>query len=119
MCYVAVINIDNFITTSDKSKNKIKPINKFQKSFRDLSVLIDEEVSMNEMVTSVKNINSTLLKSISLFDIYRDKQLKNKKSYGFRFEFLHSERTLTDLEVDKIMRKIQNTLKKEFNASFR
>ena len=118
-CYVAVINIDNFMTASNQSKNKIKPINKFQKSFRDLSVLIDEEVSMNEMVTSMKNINSTLLKSISLFDIYRDKQLKNKKSYGFRFEFLHSERTLTDLEVDKIMRKIQNTLKKEFNASFR
>ena len=74
---------------------------------------------MNEIMKSIKNINSTILKSIYLFDIYREKQFKGKKSYGFRFVFLHPERTLKDLEVDEIMNEIQTVLKKEFNASLR
>ncbi len=119
ICYLAVIKIDPFIKSSNQFKNKIKAVNKFQKSYRDLSILIEEEVSMNEIMKSIKNINSTILKSISLFDIYRDKQFKGKKSYGFRFVFLHPERTLKDLEVDEIMNEIQTVLKKEFNASFR
>ena len=119
ICYLAVIKIDPFIKSSNQFKNKIKAVNKFQKSYRDLSILIEEEVSMNEIMKSIKNINSTILKSISLFDIYRDKQLKGKKSYGFRFVFLHPERTLKDLEVDEIMNEIQTVLKKEFNASLR
>ncbi|MAJ05973.1 MAG: phenylalanine--tRNA ligase subunit beta [Crocinitomicaceae bacterium] len=118
-CYLAVIKNDPFIKSSNQFKNKIKAVNKFQKSYRDLSILIEEEVSMNEMMKSIKNINSTILKSISLFDIYRNKQLKGKKSYGFRFVFLHPERTLKDLEVDEIMNEIQTILKKEFNASLR
>ena len=119
ICYLAVIKIDPFIKSSNQFKNKIKAVNKFQKSYRDLSILIEEEVSMNEIMKSIKNINSTILKSISLFDIYRDKQFKGKKSYGFRFVFLHPERTLKDLEVDEIMNEIQTVLKKEFNASLR
>ena len=119
ICYLAVIKIDPFIKSANQFKNKIKAVNKFQKSYRDLSILIEEEVSMNEIMKSIKNINSTILKSISLFDIYRDKQFKGKKSYGFRFVFLHPERTLKDLEVDEIMNEIQTVLKKEFNASLR
>ena len=119
ICYLAVIKIDPFIKSSNQFKNKIKAVNKFQKSYRDLSILIEEEVSMNEIMKSIKNINSTILKSISLFDIYREKQFKGKKSYGFRFVFLHPERTLKDLEVDEIMNEIQTVLKKEFNASLR
>lgn len=119
ICYLAEIKIDPFIKSSNQFKNKIKAVNKFQKSYRDLSILIEEEVSMNEIMKSIKNINSTILKSISLFDIYRDKQFKGKKSYGFRFVFLHPERTLKDLEVDEIMNEIQTVLKKEFNASLR
>lgn len=119
ICYLAVIKIDPFIKSSNQFKNKIKAVNKFQKSYRDLSILIEEEVSMNEIMKSIKNINSTILKSIYLFDIYREKQFKGKKSYGFRFVFLHPERTLKDLEVDEIMNEIQTVLKKEFNASLR
>ena len=76
ICYLAVIKIDPFIKSSNQFKNKIKAVNKFQKSYRDLSILIEEEVSMNEIMKSIKNINSTILKSIYLFVIYREKQFK-------------------------------------------
>jgi phenylalanyl-tRNA synthetase beta chain len=118
-CFVGEIDFDEFKQYVMNSKIKFNPINKFQNSYRDLSFLIKEEVTMNEILLIIKKLNSSILKTISLFDIYRDKKLKGKKSYGFRFEFLHSERTLKDEEVEKVMRKIQDILVQEFNAVLR
>ena len=42
-----------------------------------------------------------------------------KKAYGLRFEFLHSERTLKDQEVDSVMNSIQGKLEDKFNAALR
>ena len=118
-CFIGEIYFDEFKQYVMNSKIKFNPINKFQNSYRDLSFLIKEEVTMNEILLVIKKLNSSILKTISLFDIYRDKKLKGKKSYGFRFEFLHSERTLKDEEVEKVMRKIQDILIQEFNAVLR
>ena len=118
-CFVGEIYFDEFKQYVMNSKIKFNPINKFQNSYRDLSFLIEEEVTMNEILLIINKLNSSILKTISLFDIYRDKKLKGKKSYGFRFEFLHSERTLKDEEVEKVMKKIQDILVQEFNAVLR
>ena len=118
-CFVGEIYFDEFKQHVINSKIKFKTINKFQNSFRDLSFLINEEITMNEILLSINKLNFSILKTISLFDIYRDKKLIGKKSYGFRFEFLHDERTLKDEEVEKVMNKIQEILIQEFNAVLR
>jgi phenylalanyl-tRNA synthetase beta chain len=117
--FISEIYFDSLMKIISDSKPKIKPINKFQKVFRDLSVLINEEVTMQEITSSVNQINSKLLKKTTLFDIYRDKKNIDQKAYGLRFEFLHSERTLKDKEVDSVMNSIQVKLKGEFNAILR
>ena len=118
-CFISEIYFDNLMKIIANSKTKIKPINKFQKVFRDLSILISEEVTMQEIINSVNQVNSKLLKNTTLFDIYRDKKNIGKKAYGLRFEFLHSERTLKDKEVDSVMNSIQAKLEGEFNATLR
>ena len=70
-------------------------------------------------INSVNQVNSKLLKNTTLFDIYRDKKNIGKKAYGLRFEFLHSERTLKDKEVDSVINSIQAKLEGEFNATLR
>ena len=117
--FTSEIYFDNLMKIIANSKSKIKPINKFQKVFRDLSILISEEVTMQEITNSVNKENSKLLKNMTLFDVYRDKKQIGKKSYGLRFEFLHSERTLLDKEVDYVMNSIQGKLEGEFNAILR
>ena len=74
---------------------------------------------MQQITNSVNQENSKLLKNMTLFDVYRDKKQIGKKSYGLRFEFLHSERTLLDKEVDYVMNSIQGKLEGEFNAILR
>ncbi len=118
-CFVSEIYFDILIKSNANSKSKFKPINKFQKVFRDLSILISEEVTMQEITNSINQVNSKLLKNTTLFDIYRDKKNVGKKAYGLRFEFLHSERTLKDKEVDSVMNSIQSKLVSNFNASLR
>jgi phenylalanyl-tRNA synthetase beta chain len=118
-CFVSEIYFDSLIKANANSKSKFKPINKFQKVFRDLSILISEEVTMQEITNSINQVNSKLLKNTTLFDIYRDKKNVGKKAYGLRFEFLHSERTLKDKEVDSVMNSIQSKLVSNFNASLR
>ena len=118
-CFVSEIYFDSLIKSNANSKSKFKPINKFQKVFRDLSILISEEVTMQEITNSINQVNSKLLKNTTLFDIYIDKKNVGKKAYGLRFEFLHSERTLKDKEVDSVMNSIQSKLVSNFNASLR
>ena len=118
-CFVGEIYFNEFKQYIMNSKIKFNNINKYQNTYRDLSFLIKEEVTMNEILLIIKKLNYSILKTISLFDIYRDKKLKGKKSYGFRIEFLHSERTLKDEEVEKVMRKIHDILVQKFNAVLR
>ena len=118
-CFVSEIYFDNIIKLVENNKIKFKPINKFQKVFRDLSILINEDVSLKDILNSISKVNSKLLKNTTLFDIYIDKKNVGKKAYGLRFEFLHSERTLKDKEVDSVMNSIQSKLVSNFNASLR
>ena len=117
--FISEIYFDNLMKIITNSKLKIKPINKFQKVFRDLSILISEDVTMQEIKNSIAQVKSKLLKNTTLFDIYRDKKNIGKKAYGLRFEFLHSERTLKDKEVDSVMKSIQSKLEDDFNAALR
>jgi len=117
--FVSEIYFDNLMKVITNSKPKIKPINKFQKVYRDLSILIPEDVTMKEIKHSVDQLKSKLLRNMTLFDIYRDKKNIGKKAYGLRFEFLHSERTLKDQEVDSVINSIQSKLEDKFNAALR
>ena len=119
-CFVAEIYWEEVFKLSLRKKTKFKAINKFQKVYRDLSIMVEENIKMQEILKSINKVKTPLLKSVSLFDIYRDKKNTNdKKSYGLRFQFLHANRTLNDKEIDKIMENIQKSILKDVNASLR
>ena len=88
--------------------------------YRDLSVLVDLEISFEKLKNVALNTNKKLLKDVHLFDIYMGKGTpKGKKSYGLRFELLHHEKTLTEKEIDKAMLLIQEAYFKQLNATLR
>ena len=95
-------------------------INRFPKVYRDLSVLVDLEISFEKLKNVALNTNKKLLKDVHLFDIYMGKGTpEGKKSYGLRFELLHDEKTLTEKEIDKAMLLIQEAYFKQLNATLR
>ena len=87
-CFMAELYWDNMYQICQKNPVKYIPINKFQKVYRDLSILIDEQITLSDIVNATKNVKTNLLQNISLFDIYRDKkQFVDKKAYELRFNF--------------------------------
>jgi len=102
--------------------NKIKyvEIPKYPEVRRDLSLLLDDNVSFEAIYKLARQTEKSLLKDISLFDVYQGKNLpEGKKSYAVSFTIQDNTKTLTDVQIDKIMGKLQKNLETELGASLR
>ncbi len=99
---------------------KLKPIPKFPKVKRDLALLIDEAVTFDSLKETAFKTEKQLLKNVTLFDVYTgDKLPKGKKSYALSFTIQDERKTLTDKQIDKIMKKLQQNFENEYGASLR
>ena len=102
--------------------NKIKftEIPKYPEVRRDLSLLLDDGVSFDTIYKLARQTEKSLLKDINLFDVYQGKNLpEGKKSYTVSFTIQDNTKTLTDVQIDKIMGKLQKNLETELGASLR
>ena len=95
-------------------------ISKFPSSRRDLSMILDENVSFQDIKNLAYKEENKILKEINLFDEYKDKKIgKGKKSFAISFTFNDSKKTLTDQVIDKIMIRLSEKIKSEFGAVIR
>lgn len=102
------------------SKIKYTEVSKFPEVRRDLALLIDKEVTFESIYAIAKQSEKSLLKDISLFDVYEGKNLpEGKKSYALSFTLQDSNKTLTDDSIEKIMGKIRTNLEKQAGAQLR
>ena len=98
----------------------ISELPKFPVVRRDLSLLLDKEVTFAELGQVAGKAEKKLLKSVSLFDVYEGKNLPaGKKSYALSFFLQDTERTMSDKQIEAIMEKIQKSLLDTFAASLR
>jgi len=96
------------------------PLPKFPGSERDISIVIKEEILVEQIIAIINKNGGKLLKEVKFYDYYKGKNIEDgKKSLTFNLYFENTERTLKDKEIDKIMSKIHNNLKKELNAELR
>lgn len=101
-------------------KIKYVEISKFPEVRRDLALLVDQEVSFESVYSIAKQTEKSLLKDVSLFDVYEGQNLpEGKKSYAVSFTLQDSSKTLTDEQIDKIMTKIRQNIEKETGAQLR
>lgn len=108
---LAEIPTDNFI---------MKPIPKFPEVKRDFALLLDESVTFDHLKAAALKTENTLLKEVSLFDVYTGNKLpKGKKSYALSFTLQDERKTLTDKQIDKIMGKLQRRFEEDFGAELR
>lgn len=102
------------------SKIKVTEINRFPTVKRDYALLIDENVSFEQIYNLTKQVDKVLIKDISLFDVYQgDKVPEGKKSYAISIYMQDANKTLTDAQVDKVMSKIKHQLENGLNAQLR
>lgn len=119
--YVAIMNWQILKDLISLSKTKFKQLSKFPQVNRDLAIVVDESLKFEDLKRTISNLNNNILKSIELFDIFRDENKigDNKKSYALSFTLQDEYKTLTDKEIDNFINKIIETIEKEFNATIR
>jgi len=103
-------------------KNKVlnKEIPKYPAVRRDLSMLVDTEVTFDTLKTIAFKTEKKLLKSVQVFDVYvGDKLPENKKSYALNFTLQDDQQTLTDKQIDAVMQKIITNLAQTAKAEIR
>jgi len=78
---------------------------------RDIALWVSEGTSVEKVKEVIKdNAGELLIKGPELFDAFKK---QDKVSYAFRLVFQSYERTLTDAEVNEIMNKIGEKIKKQ------
>ncbi len=110
--YCALIDFETLINCIG-IENKYKPLPKFPSSTRDLALICDESLQVYEIEKVIKQQCGNILEKFELFDVYRGKQInKGFKSVAYTLVFRASDKTLSDIEIDKIMENLLVSLKK-------
>ncbi len=118
--FAAEINWPVFFQLIKRNKVKYQDLPRFPEVRRDLALLLDEGVQYADLRKTAYRVGKKLLKHITLFDVYRgDKIPKGKKQYALSFVLQDLEKTLTDENVEQLMKKMLSTFEKEWGASLR
>ena len=87
---------------------------------RDLALVVDKNVTYQQLEKVATQFGSRHIKKISLFDVYEGEKLpENKKQYALNFVLQHPDKTLTDEEINKIMSKLLSAFERECGATLR
>lgn len=113
---------DPRITSQFKDINsKYKEVSKYPSTVRDISFIVDKDVSLNNYFEIVRDYAANLIEEVKLLDKYENEAKfgKGKVSYTFRITYCSPERTLTNEEVNIIQNKIRGNTQTELKAVLR
>lgn len=99
---------------------KFSELSKYPAIRRDLAVVVDEAVSAEQVCACVKSAVPDYAQQVQLFDVYRGKGIDSgRKSLALGLTLQAPSRTLTDQEVDEIMKNILASLNNELGGTLR
>jgi phenylalanyl-tRNA synthetase beta chain len=95
-------------------------LSRFPALRRDLALVVDDKTTAGEIEHCLNGIESDILVSIQLFDVYSGAGVEvGKKSIAVAFQLQHAERTLTDEDVDAVMNTVTQKLEQHVGATIR
>jgi phenylalanyl-tRNA synthetase beta chain len=96
------------------------PVPRFPAALRDIAVIVEESVTAERTSAEIRAAGGDLLRNARLFDVYRGESIPpGTKSLAYALAYQADDRTLTDKEVDKAHKKIEDRLKHILKAQIR
>ena len=93
---------------------------RFPAALRDIAIILDEQIAAEQVLAEIRPAGAPLLREVRLFDLYRGPSIPaGKKSLAYALSYQAEDRTLTDKEVDKAHKKIEDRLKHVLKAQIR
>ncbi len=100
-------------------KAKISKVTNFPVVKRDLSVVLDKDINVIELLSTIRELNLEHLKSEVIYNEYVSESLGDKKSVTVKLVFGSDDRTLTDIDVSNMIDEIVSTIENKLDAKLR
>ena len=105
---------------SQASIPKARPVSEFPTSRRDLAVVVDEAVSAQALLDTVRKAAGPSLSAVRVFDVYRGQGLRDgSKSVALGLIFQDYSRTLTVEDIDAATAQVTASLAHDLGAVLR
>ena len=112
--YVAQLELKPLFEAIEKVTVLYKPLPRFPAVERDLALLCDEELPVADIQKVIVQAGGKLLENVTLFDVYQGAQIASgKKSVAFSLYFRSAETTLSDADIDPVLKKIFKKLQEK------
>ena len=93
---------------------------RFPAAMRDLAVVVEEGRPYGEVEQAIREAAKGLVESVSLLDLYRGPQAgEGRKSFAVRLVLRAPDRTLSEADVAKVMKRIEGRLLHQIGAAIR
>ena len=117
--YVAVLYIKALVDYASPV-TEYKPLPKYPSVTRDISMLVRDDVFVNQIERVIKSKAGKHLEKVTLFDVYKGNQIpEGMKSVSYSITFRADDKTLVDDDVTSAMKNILDALESELNAVLR
>ncbi|GHT66200.1 phenylalanine--tRNA ligase beta subunit [Bacteroidia bacterium] len=104
----------------EKQRVVYEELPKYPEVRRDLALLLDKQITFEQLHRTALKTEKKLLKKVSLFDVYEGEKLpEGKKSYALSFVLQDNDKTLKDNDIDSVMNNLARVFEKEFGATLR
>ena len=111
---------ENVLNLAREVKVTCTDLPKFPSVRRDLALLVDKNVTYDQLHTVAFSTERNILRSVNLFDVYEGKNLpESKKSYALSFVLADDSKTLDDKRIDGTMKKLAESFEKQLGATLR
>ncbi|WP_413627240.1 phenylalanine--tRNA ligase subunit beta [Fructilactobacillus vespulae] len=117
--YVFELDLDKLVAAK-KSEQQYQTVSQYPSISRDLALLVDEEITSDQIEAVIEKRGGAYLKSIRLFDVYDGEHVAaGKKSLAYSLTFENAKETLQDEVVNKAIEKITKFLENDLQIEIR
>lgn len=97
-----------------------RSVARFPAALRDIAIIVEQATPAERVVAEIRAAGGDLLADVRLFDVYQGTSIPaGTKSLAYALSYQADDRTLTDKEVDKAHKKIEDRLKHVLKAQVR
>ena len=97
-----------------------RDISRFPANRRDIAVVVEEQVSANNVLQLIEKVGGNYLVDLNLFDVYRGNGIESGfKSLAIAMILQDNNKTLEEKDITDVVDRVVDTLKTELNASLR
>ena len=116
------INLNKYVELKAKNQNlkNAYEFSEYQKSERDFAFIVDKSIKAQDLLKLIKNVDSSLIKDISIFDLYEGENIPSgKKSLAFKIIIQSNDRALTENDINDVSNKIVKTIEDKTGSKLR